>query len=424
MYPALGTAGAVAAVGGIYGCFPVRRHLHTAGRGRGTRHIAGPCAGRGGGRSGIHPRRSGAGASGACASYSRHGFRRRSAAAGQRAPDSISTARRLCGGVSKARRMPLLKKRRASVMQNGLSFKNTMSRVGLCYFVLMLVTQALQLAGMTLLGSLLETGWGLWALSYAPLYCIAVPVFILLLQKLVPGTPGTAGSAALTAGGWLRWLVLCLGVTYLFNFVSLGITALLGMLKGGAVQNPLALMQMNSSPLATFLFACVLAPVGEEFLFRKLLYDKIGGYGVRTYVLVGAFLFALFHANLSQLLYAFVLGAVFCYIYAHTGKLRYTILLHVAINTIGTMAAPLFIQYGGIWGTAAVGILVLVSIAAGAVIAARRRWRFPGAAPADGREGEGAQRPAHSFGRALRTPGMLAYTGLCAALILVVTFLT
>ncbi len=63
-------------------------------------------------------------------------------------------------------------------------------------------------------------------------------------------------------------------------------------------------------------------------------------------------------------------------------------------------------------------------IAAGAVIAARRRWRFPGAAPADGREGEGAQRPAHSFGRALRTPGMLAYTGLCAALILVVTFLT
>ena len=159
-------------------------------------------------------------------------------------------------------------------------------------------------------------------------------------------------------------------------------------------------------------------------MFRKLLYDKIGGYGVRTYVLVGAFLFALFHANLSQLLYAFVLGAVFCYIYAHTGKLRYTILLHVAINTIGTMAATLFIQYGGIWGTAAVGILVLVSIAAGGVIAARRRWRFPGAAPADGRGGEGAQRPAHSFGRALRTPGMLAYTGLCAALILVVTFLT
>ena len=136
-------------------------------------------------------------------------------------------------------------------MQNGLSFKNTMSRVGLCYFVLMLVTQALQLAGMTLLGSLLETGWGLWALSYAPLYCIAVPVFILLLQKLVPGTPGTAGSAALTAGGWLRWLVLCLGVTYLFNFVSLGITALLGMLKGGAVQNPLAPVSYTHLTLPT-----------------------------------------------------------------------------------------------------------------------------------------------------------------------------
>ena len=31
----------------------------------------------------------------------------------------------------------------------------------------------LKKAGMTLLGILLETGWGLWALSYAPLYCIA-----------------------------------------------------------------------------------------------------------------------------------------------------------------------------------------------------------------------------------------------------------
>lgn len=74
-------------------------------------------------------------------------------------------------------------------MQNGLSFKNTMSRVGLCYFVLMLVTQALQLAGMTLLGSLLETGWGLWALSYAPLYCIAVPVLSCCCRNSCPARP-------------------------------------------------------------------------------------------------------------------------------------------------------------------------------------------------------------------------------------------
>lgn len=312
-------------------------------------------------------------------------------------------------------------------MQNGLSFKNTMSRVGLCYFVLMLVTQALQLVAMILLGALLETGWGLWVLSYAPLYCLAVPVFVVMLRRLVPDAPGAEGGAALTAGGWLRWLALCLGVTYLFNFVSLGITALLGLLKGGAVQNPLALMQTSSSPSVTFLFACVLAPVGEEFLFRKLLHDKIGGYGLRTYVLTGAFLFALFHANLSQLLYAFVLGAIFCYIYACTGKLWYTIALHIVINTVGMVLVPLLAQYGGVWGTAAVGLLVLGFIAAGAVIALRRRWRFAGDAPQARGEGDGMSAgtfPAHTFCRALRAPGMLAYTALCAALTLVVTFLT
>ena len=88
---------------------------------------------------------------------------------------------------------------------------------------------------------------------------------------------------------------------------------------------------------------------------------------------------------------------------------------------------PLLAQYGGVWGTAAVGLLVLGFIAAGAVIALRRRWRFAGEVPQARGEGDGMPAdtgPAHTFGRALRAPGMLAYTALCAALTLVVTFLT
>lgn len=332
-------------------------------------------------------------------------------------------------------------------MKKRLAFRRTMSRVGLCYFVLMLITQALQMAGVLLLPSLLETGWGLWLISYVPLYGAAVPVFLLMLKKLLPDAPGAFGSASLSARDIARWLVLCFGTTYLLNYVSLGITTLLSLLKGGDVANPLQVMQESSSPLAMFLFACVLAPVGEELLFRKLLFDKIGRFGARVYVLAGGLVFALFHANLSQLLYAFVLGAMFCYIYVNTGRLRDTILLHVALNTVGSLVMPLLVASESTAAVAAAGVFILASIAAGIVIAVRRRWKFAPMAPASAApegsaaaaaetaDGAGAAPDAadaaepddpakHTFGRALCAPGMLAYIVLCALLIVVVTFLS
>jgi len=333
-------------------------------------------------------------------------------------------------------------------MKKSLTFKSTLSRVGLCYFTLMLITQVLQLVLSVLCMDLIASGgWWVWIISYVPLYCVAVPIFLLMMHKLMPNAPKTFGTAELKFSHQMRWIILCLGTTYVFNIVSVGITLLIGMLKGGEVINPLQNVVEASSPLATLLFACVLAPVGEEFLFRKLLYDKIGRYGTRVYVLVGGFIFSLFHANLSQLLYAFVLGMMFCYIYAYTGKLSYTIALHICINIVGSMALPMLAATGET-GTAIVGLVALILMVAGVVIAIRKRWRFaPETAPQaveetaaledldeaaasgtlameDGQSAKRAEKDVpHTFGGALRTPGMIAYVVLCVLLIAVVTFM-
>lgn len=325
-------------------------------------------------------------------------------------------------------------------MERNLSDKSRFSRVGLCYFTLMLVTQALQMLAMALLyDRLANTTWGLWAISYVPLYGIAVPVFLWMMKKLVPDAPGRFGTQTLSAGGWVRWVFLSLGATYLLNLVSTLLTSLLAMLKGGAVQNPLAMMQEGSSPLMMLLFAGILAPVGEEYLFRKLLWDKLGGYGERMYLLMGGFVFALFHANLSQLLYAFVLGAAFCYIYARTGRLRYTIALHITINIFGSVLMPMLALSGSETAVMATGVLVIALVIVGVILAARGRWKFPPEpqqADAAGQTANGEtgslmpqeaapeqKASAPTFGRALLAPGMLAYTALCVALILIVTFI-
>lgn len=326
-------------------------------------------------------------------------------------------------------------------MKKEISNKSRFSRVGLCYFALMLLTQVLQMGGMVLLIDwATTTTWGLWALSYAPLYGIAVPVFLLMMKKMVPNAPGRFGTQKLSAGGWVRWVVISLGATYVLNIVSTLITLLLAQLKGGAVENPLEMMQQNSSPLMMLLFAGIIAPVGEEFLFRKLLWDKLGRCGEKLYILMGAFIFAMFHANLSQLLYAFVLGAVFCYIYARTGKLRYTVALHITINIFGSVLLPALAQSESEAVVGLVGCIVIVLIIAGIILAARGRWKFPpeppraetgenmpweqpGAGEVSAQEAPAQAQPAPTFGGALLAPGMLAYTALCVVLILVATFM-
>ena len=83
------------------------------------------------------------------------------------------------------------------------------------------------------------------------------------------------------------------------------------------------------------MFLVILAPLIEEFIFRKTLIDRMRPYGEKLAVVTSAMMFGLFHGNLSQMFYAFSLGLVFGYVYLRTGKLRYTVGLHMLINLFG-----------------------------------------------------------------------------------------
>ena len=87
--------------------------------------------------------------------------------------------------------------------------------------------------------------------------------------------------------------------------------------------------------LLSQIFASVVtAPVLEELLMRGLIYSRLRSFfsDVRPAVLAGALVFALFHGNVVQGIYAFLIGLYFVWLYEAYHSLVPAVLAHAAAN--------------------------------------------------------------------------------------------
>lgn len=133
--------------------------------------------------------------------------------------------------------------------------------------------------------------------------------------------------------------------------------------------NPLANLFTRSNIAYSILYAAIAAPIIEELIFRKILLNKLRRYGDVPAILITAFAFGLFHMNLAQFFYAMALGMIFAYVTIRTNTVRYSILLHIMINSIGTAVAPLAVKPNivfssiivmWVFGVIAAGIVILI----------------------------------------------------------------
>lgn len=77
----------------------------------------------------------------------------------------------------------------------------------------------------------------------------------------------------------------------------------------------------------------LLVPVTEEILFRGLVYQRLERYlPAVPAVGLGAVLFALYHGNPTQILFAFPMGVLLNLLYRHYGNVKMPILFHAASN--------------------------------------------------------------------------------------------
>lgn len=299
-------------------------------------------------------------------------------------------------------------------------FKRSVGRLGLAFFVYMLACQLAQgvcIAVVQLVWpQAMNNDWAVWMLTDLPLYLVALPLFLLAARRAPNTAPALnykARRESMPAKQLAQIFCIIVAVTYIGNYISLGINALIGLLKGGAVVNPLETVA-GGSLAANLLFGALVPAVGEEYVFRGVAYKKLAGFGETPFILVSGLVFGLFHGNLSQLIYAFAIGCVLAWLACRTGTLVYGMALHFIVNCWGIGVAPLLAQstagmilaFVFIFGVGGLGVFFAV-----------RHWRT------QPRPGPGVGLPQHPVKAVLLAPGMLAYELLCLALIVFVILL-
>lgn len=79
----------------------------------------------------------------------------------------------------------------------------------------------------------------------------------------------------------------------------------------------------------------ILAPVCEELVFRGLIFKRFRAQtGFVRSALISTFVFAFIHGNMIQMLYAFIMGMIFAYVYEKYGSVKAPIVAHIAANMI------------------------------------------------------------------------------------------
>lgn len=224
--------------------------------------------------------------------------------------------------------------------------KKICTTIGLAMFAMMAVWLLFSYAmfgGIARSAAPLGNAWLVWLVNDIPLYLLAAPVYLLILATIPDGPVYARPTLKPTAGKVMLALLFCFGITYILNLASTLLLLILQLLFGGAGAagslDSLALMGPESW-LANLIFGACVPALGEEYLFRYLLRKKMRGCADITYILMSGLGFSLFHANLSQMLYAFALGAFFAWVYLVTGNIRLPVLFHFTINLFGILIMP------------------------------------------------------------------------------------
>lgn len=144
-------------------------------------------------------------------------------------------------------------------------------------------------------------------------------------------------------------------------------------LFGLSILESMEMASAGADTFSMFLYMGLGAPIVEELVFRGLIMRGLQPYGRRFAVFASALLFGIFHGNLVQSPYAFVVGLVLGYT-----AMEYSILWAMVLHMLNNLVlGDMLTRITSFWPTAASDLffflIILVSSIAAVVILVRNR---------------------------------------------------
>lgn len=282
--------------------------------------------------------------------------------------------------------------------------KQKYSRIGLGYVAATLIYLVV-LLGALLIGKMINhneslKGEAVIIVNMATRFAICYPLTYLLIRSVpkfdIP-------KKKLGVGNLIICAIISYTLMYLSNLLGLFLNTMLGKLTGMGAVVPLNDIMGEMSFLTQILIVAILGPIMEELVFRKFIIDRVRNYGEVTAMMISAVMFGLYHENFSQFIYATIIGIFFAFIYMRTGKIIYTMILHIFVNGFNVLQVRVasgggvntnemieylqngdmegysrFIEENGaaLAGASMVGTIVIMMVIAGIVLMIVKRKKF------------------------------------------------
>lgn len=227
----------------------------------------------------------------------------------------------------------------------------SIKRTTFAYFLFgaiwILVCYGIQFALLFFYPALLQNTLFSLVFSSAVLYGIAFPFLCLFLRK-TKAAPPEKRKIPLWQFSVIIPVLYTLSISG--NLLGQALSAVLNMFPFIQSENRLTqVILSNDVLLVTFILTVLVAPIMEELVFRKMLISRLLPLGEGFAILLSALFFGLFHGNFYQFFYAFWLGLLAGFLFAKTGKVIYTIALHMTLNFFSGFLPTLLLRNLGIY---------------------------------------------------------------------------
>ncbi len=203
-----------------------------------------------------------------------------------------------------------------------------------------------------------------YLLNAFSLYIVAFLLAKLLLRKVENVEPKP--KVKLTFKKFMWYLFVAYGIGIFCATFTNEIITLISKVCNKEFSDRVEEMMSNSTPIPLILFVAIIGPIFEELIFRGLLLKKLRVYGDKTAIIYTSIAFGLFHTNISQILFAAVIGAVLGYVVCKTNNIKYSIIIHIIINMLSSIAT--IISTAGLDAIQTVYVVVITLITIAAVI--------------------------------------------------------